>query len=319
VRLYALSRIKDMTDQNRTDIHAKIDKLEELLDGDLGKIDPEDLAVRAEIIEDNTGLNDIFSALWFCCNADVVGGKLSIKGYVKFYVCMCKAFGCFVNNEEGDSMLMDKALSEYERDRDAYDSEITRAVFNDILFRMVELHTEYIDPMYYSAFAWALLDTVADLSRQPPKFRQFNHIECFMKGDNEGAMLSAYLNNDSQKAASALKVSNEWMERVPDVMQRIGARKKGVEITTHDLQMITIVANRLKKKKEDERSEAESDEDEHGSDYSATDDENAMDLEDLEGFEKACAKAFDGPKGFDIALYKKRKRELKRNGVSRSD
>ena len=328
LRLYALSRMASMTEENRSEINAKISKLEEQLDEVAGKIDPEDVAVRAEIIRDNTGLHDIFSAIWFCCNENVIGGKLSIKGYVKFYSCLCKAFGCFVSNDEGDNMLMEKALSEYERDREAYGSEITREVFNDILFRIVELHTEYVDPMYYSAFAWALLDTIVDLSKQPPKFRPFNHIKCFVKGDNEGAMLSAYLKNDSQKAASALKVSNEWMDRVPDVMQRIGSRKKGVEITAEDLNMIAIVANRLKMKEEADRAETESDSDDgaesngdhkHSPDYSTTDDEKEIDFDDLQGFEKAFSKAFDGPNGFEFAAYQRRKAELKEKGVSRSE
>ena len=42
-----------------------------------------------------------------------------------------------------------------------------------------------MDPTYYAAFAWALLDSVADTSSHPPKLRPHREMRCITKVQNE--------------------------------------------------------------------------------------------------------------------------------------
>jgi hypothetical protein len=45
--------------------------------------------------------------------------------------------------------------------------------------------TEVVNPNYYAAFAWALLDSIADTTAHPPKLRPLREIRCVTKLDNE--------------------------------------------------------------------------------------------------------------------------------------
>jgi hypothetical protein len=42
-----------------------------------------------------------------------------------------------------------------------------------------------VDPTYYAAFAWALLDAIADTSAVPPKLRPHREMRCITKVQNE--------------------------------------------------------------------------------------------------------------------------------------
>jgi hypothetical protein len=42
-----------------------------------------------------------------------------------------------------------------------------------------------VDPTYYAAFAWALLDAIADTSSVPPKLRPHREMRCITKVQNE--------------------------------------------------------------------------------------------------------------------------------------
>ncbi|RYH17307.1 hypothetical protein EON65_28775 [archaeon] len=42
-----------------------------------------------------------------------------------------------------------------------------------------------VNPHYYAAFTWALLDSIADTTSHPPKLRPLREISCITKLDNE--------------------------------------------------------------------------------------------------------------------------------------
>ena len=49
-----------------------------------------------------------------------------------------------------------------------------------------------MDPTYYAAFAWALLDSIADTTAQPPKLRPLREMRCITKMDNESVSYLLY-------------------------------------------------------------------------------------------------------------------------------
>lgn len=42
-----------------------------------------------------------------------------------------------------------------------------------------------VDPTYYAAFAWALLDSIADTTVLPPKLRPHREMRCITRVQNE--------------------------------------------------------------------------------------------------------------------------------------
>ena len=50
---------------------------------------------------------------------------------------------------------------------------------------IAETWTEIVDPTYYAAFAWALLDSIADTTAHPPKLRPHREMKCITKVQNE--------------------------------------------------------------------------------------------------------------------------------------
>jgi hypothetical protein len=42
-----------------------------------------------------------------------------------------------------------------------------------------------LNPRYYAAFAWALLESLIDISRFPPKFKAKHNIKCIIYVDSE--------------------------------------------------------------------------------------------------------------------------------------
>jgi hypothetical protein len=48
-----------------------------------------------------------------------------------------------------------------------------------------ETWSEILDPHYYAAFSWALLDSIANTATQPPKLRPLREVRCITKIENE--------------------------------------------------------------------------------------------------------------------------------------
>jgi hypothetical protein len=97
----------------------------------------------------------------------------------------------------------------------------------------VDTWTEIVNPSYYAAFSWALLDAVADTSSNPPKLRPVREIKCFTQVESEAvsdflinlsfhffsllqSMVKAYMKD--KKLRTALSIQSEWLSRVPDVI-----------------------------------------------------------------------------------------------------
>lgn len=106
-----------------------------------------------------------------------------------------------------------------------------------------ETWTEVVDPTYYAAFAWALLDSVADTTVLPPKLRPHREMKCITKVQNElvrrvslstvccchdHASVVVVLGNQNmirdyvktKRVRAALSIENDMMQRVPEVSSR---------------------------------------------------------------------------------------------------
>ena len=88
-----------------------------------------------------------------------------------------------------------------------------------------ETWCELVDPSYYAAFSWCLLDSLADTAMQPPKLRPYREMKCITMVANEASMLKNYMMN--KKIRSALAIQNDVLQRIPEVQKRLSQRKLG--------------------------------------------------------------------------------------------
>jgi len=93
-----------------------------------------------------------------------------------------------------------------------------------------ETWCELVDPSYYAAFSWCLLDSLADTTIQPPKLRPYREMKCITKVANEASMLKNYMMN--KKVRCALAIQNDVLQRIPEVQKRLSKRKLGAAATS---------------------------------------------------------------------------------------
>ncbi len=245
VRLTQLLRSAQMTDKNRADIVSKIEIIEDSMRDFEPEIDEAAFAERQETLEQNAGLKEIFRSFWFCVSHMTNSeNELEKAGYVQFHLRLSRALGATYDfsNEEA---ALHAAERDYSHDVEVYGGSITQAAFNDIIFQVVDMYTEYIDAMYYQSFSWAVLDAIANLEKSPPRLKPLAQVECIMKLENEAAMVTAYI--DAKPEVAKLTIMNNWMERVPDVQKRMAARRGGNLIGDASIDTLHAVTRRLKK------------------------------------------------------------------------
>jgi len=223
------------------------------LEDNLEPVDPELIKSRREIIAKNEGLRDIFAAIW----VTVIGmtdaeRNLTKGGYIRLMIAIARALSGDMNEE----LAAQTAEDDWYHDREVY-GPISRDVLFDILYELIETWTEFVDADYYAAFAWTLLDSIAELKAQPVKLRPLRTVRCITQIDNQASMLTNYLSNKRERAQLAIKT--QWMDRVPDVQQRMGSRRSGKEVDDNQLLMIATITRNLKQTYE--YSDTDSDED----------------------------------------------------------
>ena len=244
VRLQVLLKCSQMTDHNRAEMLRKIDALEDAMRDLEPELDKDAFADRQHAITENSGLNEIFKSFWFCVShLTNTLGELEIAGYVQFHVRLSRALGATYDVSDPTSALK-AAERDFAHDVEVYGT-ITREAFNDIVFQIVDLYTEFMDPMYYQSFSWAVLDAIADLEKHPPRFKPLPQVPCIMKLDNEAAMVTAYINAKSEVAK--LSIMNQWMERVPEVQKRFAGRRGGGTLETSNVDALIAVTRRNRK------------------------------------------------------------------------
>lgn len=73
-----------------------------------------------------------------------------------------------------------------------------------------------MNPSFYAAFSWALLDSIADTALQPPRLRPLREIECITELDSEVKVVQNFLRD--KKIRSRMAITNQFLSRIPEVM-----------------------------------------------------------------------------------------------------
>eukprot|EP01032_Pedospumella_encystans_P014684 gene14684-16846_t len=202
-------------------MEANIVELRQKLDSVESQIDASEISARRTFLQKNKGLFDIFNTFWVTLMSYTMDGFLSKEGYSKFHHAVEIALAGEATFANVDEQAVN---ADWTYDRMLY-GNLNKIAFFDMLFELIETWTEIVDPTYYAAFAWALLDSIADTTAQPPKLRPLREMRCITKMDNESSMLKAYVNK--KKVRAALSIESEMMERIPEVQKRLHARRHG--------------------------------------------------------------------------------------------
>ena len=54
-----------------------------------------------------------------------------------------------------------------------------------IIIYFLDLWTDIVSPNFYAAFAWSLLDSIADTEQNPPRLRPLREISCIIVMEDE--------------------------------------------------------------------------------------------------------------------------------------
>jgi hypothetical protein len=180
ISLQTMMRSKDITQENRAKMENQILELRMKMESFIPEVDQSEIQKRREFLKTNPGLHDIFRALWLVVFVFTEDGYLSKDGYKKFNHALMIALLGIQSYDEVAHIIENDWL----HDTNVF-GHINQRTFFDILFEMIETWTEIMDPTYLAAFAWSLLDSIADTTLQPPKLRPVREIKCITKLENE--------------------------------------------------------------------------------------------------------------------------------------
>eukprot|EP01031_Cornospumella_fuschlensis_P032515 gene32515-39311_t len=221
-----------MTKAEREAIDKEIASLRSTINNEVAaEIDPEELKSRREFLATNPGLHDIFEAIWLIMLPHTENGVLTKAGYSRFYQAISVAL---VGKQSFEDITANLDI-DWATDVRIF-GQLDKTNFMDFLFETIEVYAGMVNPHYYAAFTWALLDSIADTSSHPPKLRPLREISCITKLDNEANVVAAYIRD--KKLRSALTLETKWLARVPEVQLRLQGRRKGTLGGTHQREMI---------------------------------------------------------------------------------
>ncbi len=171
-------------------------------------------------------LKDIFNLYWYTFRVFTQTSRngtpqLTEEGYTKFHVLL--QFALNGNKDIDDALL--NAEVDYRHDCLAY-GVISELEFYGILQNLLEEVVAFKDALYFSAFAWAVLDSIADCSGTPPKLRALREVKCITKLENESSIISGYVKD--KKVRADMAVNNDKLGSFLTAQQRMSQRKQGV-------------------------------------------------------------------------------------------
>ena len=109
----------------------------------------------------NAKLKEIFKFFWYTFRTYANNNdELSRDGYMKFNISIQRAI---VGNQLSDDDVEFNAEVDWEHDLRVYGA-IDELTFYDVLFELIENTVDFADPLYYTAFAWTLLNAIAGTS-----------------------------------------------------------------------------------------------------------------------------------------------------------
>lgn len=243
ITLETISKVKDMTEANRVDLNKKIDRLKILISDTSGEITIEDdeKYERRKYISENPGLKSVFDSFWFTVRSFTSSDEIPIltkKGYVSINELIQLALVGYKDHDE----LLKNAVHDWKHDISVH-GPITEVVFYDILYDIIDTWTEIVDPLYYTAFTWALLDAIADTRQYPPRLRNKKGIKCIMKSSNEASMIRDYILDKPFR--NKLIVDNECLKSIPDIQKRLLSRRVGTTLSENDIETIAALMKNM--------------------------------------------------------------------------
>lgn len=211
IALRTMLRSNDLSAEQRNAMSNHILELRSKLDSAESHINPNEIAKRRDFLQKNKGMLEIFNTFWVILLGYTTDGYLSKEGYGKFHHAIDIALAGQATFLDVDQASVD---ADWTYDKLLYGS-LNKTAFFDMLFEVIgeynemvktilsflfclcsyalyknaETWTEIVDPTYYAAFAWTLLDSVADTSVHPPRLRPHREMRCITKVENEAVIL----------------------------------------------------------------------------------------------------------------------------------
>ena len=146
--------------------------------------------------------------------------------------------GSLASNESPKNMIGDKRVNTRK-------VTMSKERFFSNLYDILDVWAELLDPKYQTIFAWSLLESVADLQAYPPKLKLPRAVTCNTHISNEANMLSSFLGGEKQR--SYLSVKNDVVTRMPEVLSRLAARKKGGTLSEEEALQVHQIYLELKR------------------------------------------------------------------------
>lgn len=146
--------------------------------------DPDLIISRRKELSENVPLYDIFTTLWHLFSENNCPDNFLTKdAYFAFHKKMQYALIGSSNTAFDREFDLQLAELDWTNDNQCYGA-LYRVHFYDLMFELVETWSTVLSSKYYAAFSWALLDSVADVSKFPPRLRANGDIQCIMKCSN---------------------------------------------------------------------------------------------------------------------------------------
>lgn len=214
ISLNTLLRSRDLAVNKRKELEKKIQTQREQLDSTEMKLNTAEIESRRQFIANNRGLHDVFTAIWVTLVSYTEDGALTKEGYSKFHHAIDIVLAGHRNFGPVNQADLD---NDWTHDTMLF-GPLKKEAFFDYLFEIIETWSDLVQKDYYAAFAWTLLDSIADVSFNPPRLRPPREMRCIMKMPlNEAALLKTYMQD--KKLRAALTIQADMMERVPEVIQ----------------------------------------------------------------------------------------------------
>lgn len=176
-----------LTPLMKTQLSERESRLKDDLKGLRPTITPELIQERRSVLRDNHSLHDIFHTLWQLVADKTNDGYLSKEGYMRFHRAVYSAL-------VGPSISGDRGAEEIDWNHDlSCFGPLNMESFFDMLFELIDTWSELVDLLFYAAFAWTLLDSVADVHKFPLRFRPLNEIPCITHYHNTAEVLGEWL------------------------------------------------------------------------------------------------------------------------------
>ena len=166
-----------------TETHVSVCHILDFLKGQLQSvqksIDIDLITDRRKLLSTNTSLYDIFSIIWNLMSEYVSDGIITRDGYNLLHKKSQKALFGNYNSNIGEEFEEELRRFDWEYDIITF-GPLDRLSFFDMMYEFIETWSVLVDPKHYAAFAWAYLDSIADTSKFPPKFRLNADIKCIL-------------------------------------------------------------------------------------------------------------------------------------------